>query len=768
MEPLTAKQKGRVWAGMKKIIIAVCALAALLFAGYEAHFRLGLYLPIDRSGSAASFVTADGTAIYLERDGGTVPFEIRGVNLGLTVPGARAGDFAIDRETWLRWFEQIQALGANTVRVYAILRQDFYDAFYDYNTRREEDGQEPLYLLHGVGMDEYKLNSYRDAFAEDVLQPFVGDCKTLVDVIHGRRTLSGLWRDDRGSGRYRRDVSPWVIGYLLGAEWNADTVAYTDDKFQGMAPYRGTYFSAAEQSTPFESMLAEAADRLVSYESKRYGQQRLVSFVNWPGTDPFLYPKGISAYFGKCALVDTQRIIASDRLISGQFASYQVSPCYPDYLNYVLNPVEGLEARWQSGSVWADKSFFLKLYEAIGAPCEEALSGVLADDFRDADGRVNTYYAYLRMLTRHHNMPVVITQFGVSSGRGMSRVDRNTGRDNGNNTEQEQGQALADCWKDIRAAGCAGGCVAWQDDWSGESGSTLHAADPDSAPYWLDRQTAGQHFGLLAFDPADGVIVDGGLSEWSEEDVVISDGDMELSVKYGADGLCFLLRKKGFDPETDVLCLPIDVNPKVGGYSCQNLDIAFDRAADFVVVIRGREESRVLVQERYDVLRAMFYPQLNAGYADAYLEPPAQDSPVFREIRLPLQTPVPLLTGSWREPAQTFETGRLRYGNADPDSPEFDSLADFIFSGDDVEIRIPWQLLNFSDPSQMMVHDDYYERYGVENLHIDAIYVGIGLAGASEAIIPMAELPLEGWGKDIAVTERLKESYYILQECWTA
>lgn len=755
---------------MKKIVIAVCAAAALLFAGYEAYYRLGLRFPFDRSGSVTAFATTDGTAICLERDGGPVPFELRGVNIGLTVPGARAGDFAIGKETYLRWLEQNQAMGANTVRVYTILQQDFYDAFYDYNTRREEEGREPLYLLHGVWVDEYRLNSYRDAFAEDILQTFIGDCEALVDVLHGRRTLSGLWRNDRGSGAYRRDVSPWVIGYLLGVEWNADTVAYTDGKFQGMAPYQGTYFSAAEQSTPFESLLAEAADRLVSYESKRYGQQRLVSFVNWPGTDPFLYPEGISAYFGKCALVDAERIIATGKLISGQFASYQVSPWYPDYINYVLNPVEGLEARWQSGSLWADKGFFLKLYESVGVRCEEALSGVPADDFRGADGRINTYYAYLRMLTRHHTMPVVISEFGVSSGRGISQVDWNTGRSDGNNTEREQGQALADCWRDIRAAGCAGGCVAWQDDWTGESSNTLHAVDLDSAPYWIDNQTVGQHFGLLAFepDPATGAVVDGDLSEWSGDDIVTANGDMELSVRYDAGGLCFLIRKEDFDPETDVICLPVDVNPKVGGYSCQSLGAAFDRAADFVIVIRGREDSRVLVQERYDVLRAVFYPKLHAGYADAYLDPPAQDSPVFHEIRLLLQTAVPLLTGSWREPAQTFETGRLRYGNADPASPEFDSLADFIFSGDYVEIRIPWQLLNFSDPSKMMVHDDYYERYGVENLHIESIYVGIGPAEAGEGTIPMAELSLTGWGKkDAAVTERLKESYYILQECWT-
>ena len=67
-----------------------------------------------------------------------------------------------------------------------------------------------------------------------------------------------------------------------------------------------------------------------------------------------------------------------------------------------------------------------------------------------------------------------------------------------------------------------------------------------------------------------------------------------------------------------------------------------------------------------------------------------------------------------------------------------------MFGDDFVEIKIPWQLLNFSNPSEMQVHDDYYERYGVENLAIDSMWVG---AGDAEASIPLFELPLEGCGK---------------------
>lgn len=74
------------------------------------------------------------------------PFEIRGVNLGSGIPGHFATDYAIDKETYLQWFDQIQAMGANCIRVYTLLQDDFYNAFWEYNKDREQ----PLYLIHGL------------------------------------------------------------------------------------------------------------------------------------------------------------------------------------------------------------------------------------------------------------------------------------------------------------------------------------------------------------------------------------------------------------------------------------------------------------------------------------------------------------------------------------------------------------------------------------------------------------------------------------------
>ena len=112
------------------------------------------------------------------------------------------------------------------------------------------------------------------------------------------------------------------------------------------------------------------------------------------------------------------------------------------------------------------------------------------------------------------------------------------------------------------------------------------------------------------------------------------------------------------------------------------------------------------------------------------------------------------------------ETGILRYGNANPKAYNFDSLADFMFTDDGVEIRVPYELLNFLNPSEMMIHDDYYECYGIEGLHIDSMYVGFAYGEYGDERIDMTSFELEGWGKTVTYHERLKRSYYILRDYW--
>ena len=755
---------------MKKFIISVSTLVVLGAVCWYAYFALGIYVDLHPGAPVTTFMTADEDTIYMERDGEYTPFEIRGIDLGAGIPGEWATDFAIDKETYLRWFGYIQELGANTIRVYTILHDDFYNAFYEYNTQREKLGEEPLWLLHGVWVDDYSHNSHKDMYDEGLLPEIIEDSKTIIDILHGNKFLLG--RDGDGSGFYRHDVSKWVLGYILGVEWESSLVTYTNQTHEDVSGYQGEYMATTQEATPFEAALAQLGDEVIEYETTRYKEQRLVAFSNWPTTDPFVYSVVTTAYRDKVAVVNVEHIRPTGNFISGYFASYHVYSYFPDYLetereadNYTEE--ELIEAYGEGR--FRNTQYRISLLN--GSDIHDYLS---ESDYYDSDGSLNTYYAYLKALNNFHNIPVVVSEYGSTTGRGQAQIDRNTGRSQGHMNEQEQGQALVECYEDIMAAGSAGSCLfSWQDEWFKRTWNTMYAVDLDNTPYWSDYQTNEQFFGLLTFDPGEEesiCYVDGDPSEWEDRDILLKQGDDSLSMKYDEKFIYFYIDMESFDPDEDTLYIPIDTNPKIGSTYCENYDLTFERACDFVICIDGRDNSRLMVQERYEAINSTYgkdYYVLDPYY---YNNRPQASSATFRYVYMPL-TLMGLLPSTEEDvpTGEKYETGKLRYGNANPKDEDFDSLADFIFTEDGgVEIRLPWQLLNFSNPSEMMIHDDYYECYGVENLHIDEMYVGLGSGENSGDRIRMEPFALEGWGKTVTYHERLKESYYILKDYWAS
>ena len=172
------------------------------------------------------------------------------------------------------------------------------------------------------------------------------------------------------------------------------------------------------------------------------------------------------------------------------------------------------------------------------------------------------------------------------------------------------------------------------------------------------------------------------------------------------------------------------------------------------------------MQERYEALRST-YSRYVYGFGTYYKENiPDVDSPKFVDINMILQLKEYYSKDDPTALGEVFPTGELRYGNANPESDHFDSLADFIHNGDYIEIKIPWQLLNFADPSKMAIHDDYYDgNYGIEYITIDTMYLGLSSA-STDRRINLCPVGLEGWGNKVTYHERLKPSYYILQSVW--
>ncbi|MBQ8280165.1 MAG: hypothetical protein IJZ23_10020 [Roseburia sp.] len=719
---------------MKKVVIATFIVITLWLGFDYLYYYTGvLYIPNEEEVTYFSRVEED--ELYIDKGNGFETFEVRGVNMGLGKPGYYATESAITKEEYLRWFAQIQEMGANIVRVYTLGPTDFYEAFYEYNV----DNPEPLYLLHGVWVDDYLINSSYSALDEEFYEPFLKDCKAIVDVIHGR--YKNRKSDDFMSNVYDKDISQWVYGYILGIEWEPTLVTYTDMSFKQMPQYDGEYLYT-EDASNFEIFLADVGDRVISYETEKYGMQKVIAFANWATTDPLEYDDSVMKYFQKAAFVDVENIKCKETFLTGQFASYHIYPYYPDYYRLTENHEE------------------------------------------------NTYLQYLTDINEHHSMPVVITEFGVPSSRGMAALEVGLGRNQGGMSETDQGEALVSMYKDIMAAGSNGGIVfTWQDEWFKRTWNTMANINLKATPYWSDYQTNEQYFGILSFDPGEEesiCYVDGTIPEWKEQDVVVEQAGIRLSMKYDEKFMYFLVEKNGFDITSNSLYIPIDTTPKSGAAEAKDLQISMSDAADFVIEINGKNESRVWVQERYDTTEALFYDEITPYNIFSQVFP-ATDSSTFNKICMLLQidefyemnelgkanqqtdkklahTEFDIRNPYHYSVMKYYETGHLTYGNANPSADDFNSLADFCAGDGFVEIKIPWQLLNFADPSNMYIHDDYYEVFGVEYLTIDSMKVG---AGTGEVEIQMEEFELEPLGKKPKYHERLKESYYILKEFWT-
>ena len=705
---------------MKRFIIFSSVLILLVGGAFLLADREGIYVNLGPTEEITAVFRTEGREILYQGENGTwEPFVIRGVDLSASIPGHAASDYAPDYEDYSRWLGQIGEMGANTIRVFTIMDADFYEALYDYNTGNPQ----PLYLLQGLSVPDDANYGAGDVYQSEFEGLLLENGCAAVDVIHGNRTID--LGNHTGTGTYRWDVSPWTLGYLLGHEWDSGIIAYTNNSTQGSLSCQGTYFTTSPEASRFEVVMARLMDQITAYESDKYRQQRLISFINSVWDDPFAYTYIYNARYLTYNQVDMEHIIPTQELLSGTFASYRLQLNCPDFQNYLTD-----EQRAELGSL---------------------LDGLDGTDL---------YSGYLKLLSRYHTVPVAAVGFGFSSARGAILEGSEP------MTEQEQGQALVGLWRDTRQADWVGGFVStWQDVWERNSWNTVPFTYGYGVDPWQDVQTDGQCYGLMSFlwgEEGSVCQVDGDAGEWAGETPVWERNGLRLFMDYDDKYLYFY--GEGFDPDTQVLYLPLDTTPKSGSTYADGYDLSFQQACDFLVIIDGRYNSRVEVQEYYEALWAIFSYETARVNAYTQEERRDRDSPVFRPVRMLVQSAEPQIQSTW-SPEPTYETGKLRYGNADPDAADFDSLADFCFTENGVEIRIPWQLLNFSNPSEMMIHDDYYECYGVESFSINEMYVGAMLAG-DDSRLRMSAFPLEGWGGTITYHERLKESYYILQDYW--
>ncbi|MHC1786758.1 MAG: HEAT repeat domain-containing protein [Christensenellales bacterium] len=693
---------------MKRVLVGFLATLVLLsiaFWGSKSFlFSIGYTQPLFTNDAGVSYVArVEGKKFFiLDAQGQWQESFLAGVNIGLGVPGAFPGEYAIPYETYFQWFTQIAHMGSNVIRVYTPQIPGFYQALYDYNRAAAT----PLYLLQGIYMDEGDVLRYGDVFAPEsvAIADMRRDIVDCVNMLHGNAVIGE--RAGKASGIYRYDVSKYVIGWILGIECEAYLVDGTNKAHPAMTSFQGDYVYADDVS-PFEVFIAQMQELAIAYETETYHMQRPVAFSNWATTDPLRHANEPRKAEDLVA-IDVEKIKAKETFAPGFYASYHVYPYYPDFMNY------------PSGSMQTD---------------------------------ANPYLAYLRSLVSYHAMPVLISEFGLPASRGVTHINRLSGLNQGGHSEEQQGKGLVSMLEDIHRSGCMGGVVfAWQDEWFKMSWNTMDFDDKEARPKWLNVESSEVNFGLNSFKAFPSIQIDGQGNDW--RGTAFLGEDKRLRANWDAS---FLYLWVGIDDFADQkYIIPIDTIFAQG--STHSQDGAFERAADFVLVLEGKSDSRLLVDPYYNPNYKLYGTEIFSPEVLSAFD--AKGSGEFRLVQQVISGKLNMPSTGQVVPAQFWDTGKLMYGISNPDSDLFDSRAD-IFEGDRfVELRIPWMLLNFADPSSGKILDDLHSGDKFALKTISEVYVGLGKAGDSKAI-SMNPYQLPNWGR-VDYTMRHRRSYDML------
>lgn len=685
---------------MRRFLIASGLFLFFVLGVFYLVYAKSYYLNFSTLSDVQTPFYSGNDVIYRTGDESKTPFDIKGIEVDSAYGPKRGTDYSIDVETWVKWFGEIQQMGANTIRVSTVQDSQFYNAFYQYNTGREK----PLYLLQGmlVATDEWKTNKVAEHIPfNEVLNK---DGKDLVDIIHGKKLL--VTNDHKGAGLYRHDISPWVIGFLIGDTWNQDLVAYVNHTLDQEKGFSGEYVSVAAEATQFETMMAKVIENIISYETNKYGSQRLISVNSSFVMDPFQYQAHYAPQIGKFNTFSMDSIKASTKLESGLFASYA--------------------------------------YESEEIPKPELLE--LKDQQINSSDR-----NYLDILRQAHDMPVIISSFSHASESYI-------------NAQSDQGKEIIGDLKKFYDFGYNGAFIrSWQDVWDRRVPETSYAVDLQQINEWHDPLTNTQHFGLMGFKPyrdSSLMSVDGDKQDWQKVDSSYQKEDANVAMTRDHAYIYFWIEDDTISAKENVY-LALDTHPDLGSKNPNVVDEVFNRKIDFIIEINHEKGATSYVQDRYESLRENFLEQVTGE--NPFETYPEKDSTHFQRAKYLINENKILSQQELNEQKKLYN---FKFASTDPLKlwNENNNEADVFLSEGVLEIRIPYQLLNIYDPLKFTIHDDYYQNYGVEPLEVNEFYLSYftGKTKPQNYI----EIPVEKLKPSVRVKEYRKPSYEQVKSYW--
>ncbi|RYY00312.1 hypothetical protein EON78_01525 [bacterium] len=654
--------------------------------------------------SPLPFKTVDDY-IAIENNGVYKPFFIKGVNFGVATPGKQPGELDVPKSQYLEWFKFVHEMGVNTIRVYTIHRPQFYQALDEFNTQNKGN---PLYVLHGIWLDD---NVNTSSNLADISNDFTQNMKEAVDCVHGNIDIPQ--RYGKGYGKYEYDISPWVIGWIIGREVAPVEIIDTNTRNSANTNYTGKNISIT--GSPSEYFVTKNLDELITYEKDSYKVQRPVSFSSWPTLDPLDHPTEDKIKSSEDIVSLDLSKIKNTNASGGVFVSYHAYPYYPDFIN------ESPEYQNTSDSV----------------------------------GK-NNYIPYLTALKNHYKkMPLVIAEYGVPSSWGNAHFSY-SGMDHGGHDEVEQGQNNARLIKSIYQTKAGGGILFnLIDEWWKKTWIVM----PFSTPYdrfrlWHNLGSPEQNYGLIAYKPEEPVFT--GLN------YKVSKGNQIQKIETGHNAEFFYANVYfNSDITNKEVTLGFDTYKDDAGEVILPNKIKTQQRSEFSLVVKNSQEAQLYVTQAYDLFgistKTSNYDDANLNTPQLFKSTPSEGG-VWSKVRWRTDIYYTVEIGKSFLPHQVFEAGKLRVSQNTPKT----SLDYVVVKPNKLEVKIPWSLLQFADPSTLSVINDERQTNDVRET---ATSEGIAVsASVDDSLAESQRYKWAGWNYPPKTTQVVKEGVKYFKE----
>ncbi len=350
----------------------------------------------------------------------------------------------------------------------------------------------------------------------------------------------------------------------------------------------------------------------------------------------------------------------------------------------------------------------------------------------------NSYMGYLNALKDHYpDFPLIIAEYGVPSSLGIAHYST-SGMHHGGFNEYEQGETNIRILKTIESSGGGGGMqFSWIDEWFKRTWVTDHIDYlMDRRILWHNVTAAEQNFGLIGFNrPLQ-------MEPWESFCPACAIKSIDAAADY--DYFHLKLSTDGLPAPLDEMWISIDTYDQNLGESILPSGDTVQNRAEFVLHITNYA-AKLYVTQAYD-LYGIFH---NVSAPEQKYRSIVSDGAPWKIVRWKVN--------EFDQDIQFIGNLNLNYGFL----PESSHDAVTIHQ-DHIQIRLPWSLLHFVDPSEYVVFHDDRNTWQPEDTISDGISVSVFYKG--QEFTPSQRYLWQSWNTALDVEEFLKDSYWVMKD----